>query len=187
MSDYISARPADSGGILYETAAGTRAAKLGGTRAWRNNNPGNIRAGRFASRHGAIGEAAGFAVFPDEATGRRALEAILRTSEYQQLTVGGAIGRYAPSNENDTEQYVRSVEEITGISRSKSMDQLTPEQRGRMVDAIQRIEGWQQGMTIPIPSRKPQPGPQSLLGQPVENLDEAAVSAIMGSRAYTDL
>jgi hypothetical protein len=186
MSEYTAARPADGNGVLFETDEGTRAIKQGGTRAWRNNNPGNIRAGRFANRHGAIGEAGGFAVFPDEATGRRAIDALLRTESYQELTVGGAIARYAPPNENDTGQYVRNSEQFTGISASKPMSQLTPEERARVVDAIQRIEGWQEGRTVPIPARKPRAGSQTLLDRAIEDLDEFSVSAIMGSRPYVD-
>jgi hypothetical protein len=179
MSEYTAARPADGNGVLYETDEGTRAIKQGGTRAWRNNNPGNIRAGRFANRTGAIGEAGGFAIFPDEARGRRAIDALLRTETYHKLTVGGAIARYAPPNENDTGQYVRNIEEFTGLSASKPMDQLAPEERSRVVDAIQRIEGWQEGRTVPIPARKPQPGPQTLLDRAIDDLDEAPVSLIM--------
>jgi hypothetical protein len=186
MSEYTAARAADGNGVLFETDEGTRAIKQGGTRAWRNNNPGNIRAGRFANRHGAIGEAGGFAVFPDEMTGRRAVDALLRTETYQELTVGGAIARYAPPNENDTGQYVRKIEEFTGLSASKPMDRLTPEERTRVVDAMQRVEGWQEGRTVPIPARKPQPGSQTLLDRAIDDLDEAPVSAIMGSRPYVE-
>lgn len=43
--------------------------RSGGTKAWRNNNPGNMiySAKGFAIRHGAIGKAGGMAVFPSEA------------------------------------------------------------------------------------------------------------------------
>jgi hypothetical protein len=185
VSEYISARPADGNSVLYATEEGTRAIRQGGTRAWRNNNPGNIRSGPFADRHGAIGEAGGFAAFPDEATGRKALHALLSTRTYQRLTVGQAIGRYAPSNENPTEQYIRGITQITGIPASKPMGDLSSKEEERVVDAIQRIEGWNEGIVVPVPSKKPHLRLQSSLDESVENLDKAAISAIMGSRAYT--
>jgi hypothetical protein len=186
MNEYRSARPGEGDSVLFETDEGARIVKQGGTRAWRNNNPGNIVAGRFADRHGAIGEAGGFAVFPDEAAGRQALDALLGTRAYQQLTVGAAISRYAPPNENDTGQYVRNIEQFAGVSASKRMDQLTPEEKTRVIDAIRRIEDWQEGKTVPIRPRKLRPGPQSSLDRAVESLDETAVRAIMNSRPYTD-
>ena len=48
--------------------------RSGGTRTWRNNNPGNIRASRFSYKHGAIGSAGGFAVFPTYQAGRKPWE-----------------------------------------------------------------------------------------------------------------
>ena len=59
--------------------------KSGATRNSRDNNPGNIIFGKFAKEHGAIGEDrkgvkngdAGFAIFPDIATGQAAGQALL--------------------------------------------------------------------------------------------------------------
>lgn len=85
-----------------------------------------------------------------------------------------------------TDQYIRNIEQITGISASKPMDQLSPRESQRVVDAIQRIEGWTEGVVVPVPSKKPRPRRQSSLDQSVEDLDEAAVSVIMGSYAYTN-
>ena len=40
--------------------------RSGGTRAWRNNNPGNIEGSNFANTHGAIGGDGRFAIFPSQ-------------------------------------------------------------------------------------------------------------------------
>lgn len=133
--------------VVYEMSDGTRIKKSGGTRAWRNSNPGNIRYSRFAQNVGAIGQAGGFAVFPDEATGMYAIEALLRTDSYNKLTVAGAITRYAPPVENDTAAYHRSIEKLTGLSINKMMQTLTPAELTSVANAIKQIEGWKTGTT----------------------------------------
>ena len=48
------------------------------TLAWRNNNPGNIKMGKFARSMGAVArDMQGHAVFPDVETGRAALRRLL--------------------------------------------------------------------------------------------------------------
>ncbi|NJR44139.1 hypothetical protein HC761_01425 [bacterium] len=74
--------------------------RSGGSLAWRNNNPGNIRYGDFARRNGAVGEGpGGFAIFPDRATGERAITTLLQGSSYRNLSILNAISRYAPPSE----------------------------------------------------------------------------------------
>ena len=48
-------------------------------RGQRNHNPGNIEYGQFAKDHGATGSDGRFAIFPDAATGYKALDALLAT------------------------------------------------------------------------------------------------------------
>ena len=55
--------------ITLHHADGSTETRTGGSRAWRNNNPGNLRPGDFSTRHGAIGDNNHFAVFPDAAYG----------------------------------------------------------------------------------------------------------------------
>ena len=101
-----------------------------GSYAWRNNNPGNIEAGSFADRHGAIGGRAGgrFAVFPTYEAGRAAKEALLfETPSYRDRTIEGAIYRYAPPNENDSELYARTVAAAVGVPSSTPLSALTPQ------------------------------------------------------------
>jgi hypothetical protein len=120
--------------------------KVNGTRAWRNNNPGNIRGGTFTNDHGAIGSDSGpFGIFPDEATGAAALDALLRTDTYQNGTLADAIYRYAPPNENNTENYLQMVEQRTGVPRTTPMNQLNDDQLAALAGAIRQIEGWQEG------------------------------------------
>ena len=94
----------------YTTQGGGSFRKVGGSRSWRNNNPGNIEYGDFARRYGAIGTDGRFAIFPDEATGQRARAALIFNGDkYRNLTLTQAIERYAPSSENHTTAYQRRV------------------------------------------------------------------------------
>ncbi len=133
--------------VIYTMPDGTRVKHSGGTRAWRNSNPGNIRYSKFAQNVGAIGQAGGFAVFPSEEVGMYAIEALLRTDSYNKLTVAGAISRYAPPVENDTAAYHRNIERLTGLSINKKMSDLTPSELTSVAQAIRQIEGWKAGTT----------------------------------------
>ena len=117
----------------------------GGSRSWRNNNPGNIRNSNFTRRHGHIGKAGGFAVFPDKETGKEALVSLLKVRSYQVLTLGGALNRYAPKSENDTEAYLAFIESITDISRDTPMEKMSDESIKLLADAIERFEGYFSG------------------------------------------
>lgn len=133
--------------VIYTMPDGAKIKRSGGTRAWRNFNPGNIRYSKFAQNVGAIGQAGGFAVFPNEEVGMYAIEALLRTDSYNKLTVAGAISRYAPPVENDTAAYHRSIEKLTGLSINKQMSELTKEELTSVARAIRQIEGWDAGTT----------------------------------------
>ena len=134
--------------VVYTNANGTQYRKTGGTRAWRNNNPGNIRYSQFSRRAGAIGQAGGFAVFPDEGTGMRAISSLLRSSSYINLTIAGAISRYAPPVENDTAAYHRRIQELTGLSINRRISELSNTELTRVASAIRTIEGWAPGRII---------------------------------------
>jgi len=119
-----------------------------GTRAFRNNNPGNIVDGDFARNNGAISTDGRFAVFPDADTGFRALNSLLRTPRYQNSSVDQAIARYAPPNENDTAAYQAGVRRAVGVSGDTQLSDLSAEQMDRMAQAIARIEGYHQGGAV---------------------------------------
>ncbi len=140
----ISAK-ADGKNVVIEYSDGTREVRSGGTRAWRNNNPGNIRNTSFANRHGSLGEAGGFAVFPDEATGQQAIIDLLETNTYQSLSIDDAITRYAPPLENNTGNYQALISDSTGINGNTMLNTLNAEQLNGVANAIRQVEGWQPG------------------------------------------
>ncbi|MGR3808213.1 integrating conjugative element protein [Pasteurella testudinis] len=139
---------ADGLATVYRNADGKLIRREGGTLAWRNQNPGNIRAGDFAKRHGAIGVGpSGFAIFPDAETGERAIHALLKTKDYNNQTIAGAIERYAPRKENNTDLYIKMVTSTTGLDKNTRMSSLSDEQRRHIVNAIRKKEGWKEGRT----------------------------------------
>lgn len=139
--------PNGQGNMPQADAGGTRS---GGTRSWRNRNPGNLKDGPFARRMGAIGrDGAGFAVFPDEATGRKAQAALLFDNErYKNLSIRQAIARYAPGSDgNDPASYAAQMARAAGVSVDTKLSDLTPAQREKFLDAQRDKEGWRAGTT----------------------------------------
>lgn len=143
------AQPGDvvKGWVVYENEA-----RKGGSLAWRNNNPGNIRAGSFADAHGAYaGKASGgFAVFASQQQGFDAIVALLKTATYSNKTIAKAISTYAPSaDSNDPVAYAANIEKWTGMKADTVMSTLTDEQLGQVATAIKREEGSIEGTTVP--------------------------------------
>lgn len=131
--------------VIFVAADGQEYKHIGGTRAWRNNNPGNIRMSEFSRKMGAIGAAGGFAVFPDEQTGIAAVKQLLTTKNYANKTIAGAISRYAPPSENNTAAYQRSIEKLTGLNINRKMSELSDQELDKVANAIRHIEGWKPG------------------------------------------
>lgn len=134
--------------VVYVCDNGLKIRRSGGTRAWRNNNPGCIRYSEFARQMGAVGRAGGFAVFPDEQTGMAAIGTLLRSDKYRNLTISAAIMKYAPPHENDTHGYKQRLQKMTGLSVNLKICDLTDEQLESVVRAIRIIEGWKVGREI---------------------------------------
>lgn len=131
--------------VVYTRSDGNQIRRSGGSRAWRNNNPGCLRYSDFTTKQGAIGHAGGFAVFPDEETGMRAICSLLKSDKYRNLTISQAIFRYAPPHENDTESYNASLRRMTGLQTNIRLRDLNDEQIMRVASAIRIIEGWRPG------------------------------------------
>ena len=138
---YISAFPGIGTTRMYVGNDGNIYEFSGGSRAWRNNNPGNLEYGKFARNHGAIGSDGRFAIFPDAMTGFKAMAGLLATSPYQKLTIEGAINRYAPPNENNVENYLKSIERQTGFPRSTPMNNLSEDNLLKLAKAMRKHEG----------------------------------------------
>ncbi len=129
-------------GVFYTFHNGETIERIGGTIAWRNNNPGCIRYSNKAVSMGAIGSANGFAIFPDEETGMRAIKTLLLSDGYRNLNIASAIGIYAPPHENNTEHYINALCGLVGVSRSTRLCDLNDNQLECVVNSIRRLEGW---------------------------------------------
>lgn len=138
--------------LLPKSMGGADAPQAGdGSRAWRNNNPGNIKYGRLAQSLGATGaDSGGFAKFPSYEAGRKAQEKLLfESAGYKDKTIKEAIQKWAPSFDgNDPDGYAGTIAKAAGVPVDTPLASLTPEQRGRLLDAQQKKEGW-------IPGRSP--------------------------------
>lgn len=157
--------------VIYTRANGNQFRRSGGTRAWRNNNPGCLRYSDFTVSMGAIGFAGGFAVFPDEHTGMRAIHALLKSDAYKNLTISQAIFKYAPPHENDTENYKAILRKMTGLDTSKKLSELADNQLTHVVNVIRVVEGWVPGTETYV-----QPQKSSVL--PRDTIDYVAVAWI---------
>lgn len=95
-------------------------------RGIRNNNPGNIRNNpnnRWVGLSPCQNDK-DFCVFIEPKYGIRALSIILRNyqSRYGLKTVKDIINRYAPTIENNTNSYVKSVCQFLGITDTTIID-----------------------------------------------------------------
>ena len=93
------------------------------TRGLRNNNPGNIRISG-AAWLGKVSPNTDdeFEQFNEAENGIRALVKILKSYAARGVdTIERVVRTYAPSSENDTESYIRSVEKQTGINRNSKL------------------------------------------------------------------
>lgn len=141
---------------------GSLETRQGGSRAWRNNNPGNLRYGNFAKSMGAVGaDADGYAVFGDADSGRAARAKLLFESQggkklktnadygaglgYQDKTLLQAVAAYVPPEDsNDTAAYQKLVLSAAG-GVNKRMGDYSPVERQAILGAFEKREGFRQG------------------------------------------
>lgn len=115
---------------------------------WRNRNAGNIEDGDFAKASGRVdqSDASGskstkrFATFPTFAAGRQAKKRLIfEGKNYRDLDLMGAIARYAPKKENNTEAYQQHV--LKAVGANKRMSDYSASERETIMNAIQQKEG----------------------------------------------
>lgn len=166
MAEYVQVVDAGPGWTKVRTSDG-QVVTVEGNRNWRNNNPGNIEYGDFARSMGAIGSDGRFAVFPSYDSGREAKSnLIFESPNYRNLSLSGAINRYAPPFENDTQSYINQLAQAAGVSPDTPMSQIPTDRRAAILDAMQRVEGWKVGTINGAPAPQmaynalPQVGPK---------------------------
>lgn len=122
--------------IAYE-----KVVKVGGSLAWRANNPGNLRTAstKIGSVSGAVGTFAVFAKLEDG----RAAQRDLYVSKYGAMKVRDAINRLTPPSENDTAKYLSDLA-AAGIDLDKDVQS----QIDSLMRGVEANEGLIQGADV---------------------------------------
>ncbi|EAA2779312.1 structural protein [Salmonella enterica subsp. enterica serovar Teko] len=113
-------------------------------RGIRNNNPGNIRQGD--DWQGLVAKSQrtdkSFCQFTTPEYGIRAMIIILRNYQHRHglNTVTGIINRWAPSSENNTQAYINSVAQATGVAPDQRIDTTDSRFMVKLLQAIIRHE-----------------------------------------------
>ena len=163
--------------VHYFDENGDETLYIGGSFAWRTNNPGNMAKPGKRVVSTSIGYAQRttnpkslFLIFPDRATGDAERIRLLK-EVYGDNSIASMIEAYAPRNENDTDGYIATVSKATGVDKSTRLDALTDDQFKKLTAAMAKHEGWIPGQIVPL--GKPKAAElrdklqQPLAGQPV--------------------
>ncbi|MBU2899338.1 structural protein P5 [Vibrio hepatarius] len=114
------------GSSFYLSVNNSDDANDSGSRGIRNNNPLNIRNSFKNNWLGESGEKVDpdFEEFVSVEFGFRAGYKTLMTyrDKYKIKTIEGIIKRFSPPNENNTENIIKKISEMTGIPRSETID-----------------------------------------------------------------
>jgi hypothetical protein len=146
---YVSARDGEGTSVIYTDQDGAEFLHSGGTRAWRNNNPGNLVASEKSGLK--IGKGGRFAAFATHDDGFAALKYSL-THYYAELKLDDVFKKYAPSTDNnDPEHYIKLVKQYSGLDSSRKLGELNESELKSFMQAIERVEGWKAGKIEPIP------------------------------------
>jgi hypothetical protein len=123
MAEFIKAEPGMKHSVIYTDGVGQYFRYSGGTWAWRNQNPGNIRPGSISRKHGQIGVVFNFAVFPDRESGHLALLDVLKIT-YGDSSIDEMMEHFAPPSENNTARYKKFLHEVTGVKDNKGTTEI---------------------------------------------------------------
>lgn len=118
MAKYIKAESGSKNTVIYTDNEKNQFEYSGGSRTWRNNNPGNLVSASISKRNGEIGKAGGFAVFPDYKSGHAALIDLLK-NVFSELNLKKLISKYASKHENNTKRYLKFIRLKTGVKNDK--------------------------------------------------------------------
>jgi len=141
MAKYINAESGPGNSVIYTDFNGSQWKFDGGSRPWRNQNPGNLVLGNVSKRNGAIGTAGGFAVFSDYETGHAALLDSLK-NVHGNKDIPALMNVYAPPKENQTKKYILFIHKQTGVNGSKKIQDFSLNEFEKLWKAIEKMEGW---------------------------------------------
>lgn len=107
------------------------------SRGDRNNNPGNIKYGKFAADHGATGSDGTFAIFPSKDAGENAMADLL-IARYSGLSLAEIQAKWVG---NQDANYLSSMVAATGLAPNSVPDLRDPAMRRRLMSGMTRGEG----------------------------------------------
>lgn len=122
------------------------------SRASRNNNPLNVTNLSNGTWDGQTGTDGNFAVFGSREAGLAAADRNLQAYGQQHNidTVRGVISRWAPPNENNTADYVKTVSAATGFAPDAHIDLNDPNVRHKLIAAMEPVEGGHASPSTPM-------------------------------------
>ena len=141
---YVKAESGPKNSVIYFDEKGKKWIFEKGTRAWRNQNPGNMVVGKRSRDNGMIGKAGGFAVFPVYETGHRALLDLL-LNEYGDFDLFKLMDKFAPPFQNNTKKYIQSIKKNTGVDEKVLIKKYSKLQFEKLWNSIELIESWKPG------------------------------------------
>lgn len=129
--------------VRYYDEEGNVRIRFEGSKAWRCNNPGNMKykKGGFGMRHGGIGFALSMVVFPTEEAGRAALIARLKSPEFRILTMEEFPSIWDKDNEINYREFILNK---TKLAPDRKIETLTNEEFESFRKAIEKMEGWEE-------------------------------------------
>ncbi|WP_147426718.1 LysM peptidoglycan-binding domain-containing protein [Trinickia fusca] len=138
--------------VHYFDAEGNETLYIGGSFAWRFNNPGNVTKPSRYMMPGAIGyglristDKVPFIIFPDRETGHQAHVKVLK-EQYGNSTIRNMISAYAPKKQNDTEGYIKFVTGRAGVSETDVVGSLSEDKFKAVSASMELKEGWKPGV-----------------------------------------
>lgn len=113
--------------------------RKGGTLAWRCNNPGLVHShSNISTQHRPIGRCGQYPVFPDIATGRKALISWLKLDSYYSKPLLAIAQFYSPDNPSE---YLTKLCLLSGLEQSTAPSRLSPKQFDKLVWAVEELAG----------------------------------------------
>lgn len=144
IARYIKAQLGLRHTVIYTDINGKYFRYFGGTLAWRNHNPGNIRPGEISERHNQIGVIHDFAIFPDYQSGHDALIDVIKTN-YWNSSITQMIQHFAPSSENNTKRYIKFLQKFTGVSDDTKIKNFSAAKFKKLWEGIEKFESYRRG------------------------------------------
>jgi hypothetical protein len=116
------------------------------TRADRNMNPGNIKYSKFAQKYGAKKDKDGFAIFPDRKTGEKAMQDLLKSDGYKNMSASEAIRKWTGGH-----PYRYDLGPLT----DKKISEMDPDELSIVMGTMTKGEGTRYGVTPRVPQKVP--------------------------------